>query len=184
MNKFTTLVAAVALSAFAGIASAAPITGDILFTGSINTDTDDVTTATVFTFNNPISVLFADFSFAPLLGQDITYSVLDLGVAPPLSPLWTGVGSDMVAYSFDLLEISSSVDGDTRTLSGIGLVTVGADTEDYSWRLTTQNPGAGSSPLTFSFSATQAAVPEPAITLLLATGLVGLGFARRTRKSA
>ncbi|MDX2503588.1 MAG: PEP-CTERM sorting domain-containing protein [Gammaproteobacteria bacterium] len=183
MNKFTKLVAAVALSAFAGIASAVPITGDILFTGTINTDTDDVTTATVFTFDNPINVAFADFSFAPLIGQDITYSTLDLGAALPLSPLWTGVGSDMVSYSFDLLAIASSVDTDTRTLSGIGLVTIGSDTKDYSWRLTTQNPGAGSTPLTFSFSATQAAVPEPAITLLLATGLVGLGFARRTRKT-
>ncbi len=173
-----------ALCLLSGAASAVPITGDLLFTGTYTTDTDSATTATVFTFNNPISVGFANQSFAALNGQDITYNVLDLG-ALPIASLWSAVGSDSVNYKFDLeLITKDTVDGNSRTINGIGTITIGADTETYAWAFTSQNPGAGNSPLTFSFSASQAKASEPALALLLGTGLIGLGVARRMRKAS
>jgi len=103
MKKFIKLLLATSLFALSGVASALPITGAIEFDGGMTTDTGDITTATVFTFLNPIDVTAATSTFAPLAGGTVTYNALDLN-SIPASPLWTAaVGG--VNYSYDLTAI-------------------------------------------------------------------------------
>jgi hypothetical protein len=177
MNKFHKYVIAFALTVFAGTASAIGISGTINFDGIYTTDTGDKNTATVFTFLNPVNVGAADGSFLPLNGGTVNYSPLTVGTLP-ISPLWssaTGPG-----YSFDLLAITADqLISSYRLITGNGLMTVGEDTATYSWEFSTQ--GTSTAAGIFTFSASQA--PEPALTLLLATGLIGFGVARKMRKT-
>jgi len=186
MINFKQILLAASLSVLSGIVSAVPITGGINFSGNLTTDTNDALTATVFTFSNPVSVGFADGSFSSLFTetQPITYSILDLNGAFPLAPLWSASNMAGDVFSFDLDSITSSTDGAVRNLKGLGVVTINGASADYVWNFSTQNPGLGNQPLTFTFSASQAQVSEPALALLLGTGLLGLGFSRKLRKKA
>ena len=184
MNTYTKLIAAIALTAFAGAASAT-IIGNIDFDGGFTGyEADGVTTADnlvaeVFKFENDIDVTAADGSLSFLLGTAVTYSTLDLN-AIPASPLWV---ADATTW-FNLESITvDTVSFNTRIVQGVGTLFLGGETATYNWEFSSQGDGSGN-PTIFSFSASQANVPEPAIALLLATGLIGFGFARRARKTA
>ena len=104
MKQLSTLLLALALTTFAGITSAVPITGSIEFDGGYTTDTGDKNTATVFTFLNPINVTSATGTFAPLSGGTVSYNPLDIN-GLPASPLWSATVSS-VNYSYDLTAIT------------------------------------------------------------------------------
>ena len=114
MKKLNKILIALSLFALSGIASAIPITGSIEFDGGYTTDTGDKSTATIFTFLNPIDVTAATGSFAPLSGGTVTYNALDLNNIP-VSPLWSATVAS-VNYSFDLNNILSDVNIGTYRL--------------------------------------------------------------------
>ena len=96
-----------------------------------------------------------------------------LGAVPSI---WS-VGS----FTFDLntmvVELQNS---SLLALSGTGLISSsnpGLDAANGKWTFTANATGSN---LTWSSSS----APEPAMVLLLAAGLIGFGFARKTRKSA
>lgn len=183
MNKIRTLLVALAMFTFAGTASAIP-TGNVTFFGGVAADTNDVTTAGTFSFGNVIST-GADGDFAPMTGQSVTWNNLDTTQPfAAVTPLWT-LDLAGTIYSFDLNAISfdSKYDGPlagSRVINGSGAMSItGLGSTFGRFLFSTQNINIGG---TFTFSAANA--PEPAITLLLATGLIGFGVARRARKSA
>lgn len=183
MKIFNKILLAISLLALSNAASAMVITGQIAFAGSTITDTDDIETATVFTFLNPIDVTAATGSFAALDGGTVTYNALDMG-SIPASPLWSAtVGT--VNYSFDLTNVTfDDFVADTfRIIRGNGFFTIGTDTQYGDWSFSTQNPGVDNGTSTeFSFSASQ--VPEPGVALLLGVGLIGFAVSRKLRKTA
>ena len=181
MNKFTTLIAVVILSAFASTANAVPITGRIDITG-VSQAIDDGTTAIGIDFLGGYTITsLAGFTptgtYAPLLGTSpaITMNDFLFTDATPIT-IWSFTESG-ITYSFDLGNITSVADATDLTgfkVRGTGVLKVtNFDDTNGSWVYTQSG---------ISFSSEN--VPEPAIALLLATGLIGFGFARRARKAA
>ncbi len=85
------------------------------------------------------------------------------------------------AFSFDLANLTVNQSGDQLALSGTGTLHLqGFDDAPGQFVFSSQGIGTG----TFSFSATDAPVPEPASMMLLGTGLFGLGGAIRRRRAA
>jgi len=179
--------------AFASVATAVPISGVINFAGEVTTNTNNVLTATTFNFLNPIDVTSSSGGFAPLAGDTVIYSSLTVPSAPfltpfgAISPLWSAnvLGTD---YSFDLTSLTANVASNllqSRTIAGLGTFTIddgsSVSTQAGIWRMTTQNPGTGSPVVRFSFSSVN--VPEPLAVGLVSLGLLGIGTARRLRKS-
>ena len=183
MNKFTKLLAATALTAFAGIASAVPITGSIGFAGAYTLDgtnflDSSTITRTDFEVHGDTSGSFLDegiVSGVIATGADFTYNPITV----PVPDIWS-VGSFMM----DLNNMSVDfISANTLVVTGNGIVSSTdplLDDSNGTWNFTANNLGAN---LTWSSSA-NVPVPEPAMALLLATGLIGFGFTRRARKAA
>lgn len=181
MNKFTKLITAVTLTAFAGIASAVPITGSIGFTGAYTIDGtnffDSTTiTRTTNTVNGIVTGSYASEGISA--GDVLTGPFADIIYNPtttPIANLWS-VGS----FTFNLNNMNVDFNnGTTLVLSGGGIVSssdAGFDDSFGTWNFTANKQGSN---LTWSSSA----APEPAMVLLLATGLIGFGFARKMRKA-
>ena len=182
MNKFNKLLAALALTAFAGVASAAAITGSIGFTGAYTHDgTSDLSDANQIFISTAAVEGITTGSFLDagiVAGDAATYSnfVFD-PVSTPIANIWT-----IDIFTFTLTSMSVDFqNAATLVLSGKGMFETTDNSLDDAfgdWTFTANDTGLN---LTWSSSA---AVPEPAITLLLATGLIGFGFARRARKAA
>ena len=167
MNKFNKLLAALALTAFAGVASAAAITGSIGFTGAYTHDGTDLNDATTITITSAEvqGVTSGSFLDAGIVdGTAATYSdfVFD-PVSTPIANIWS-VG----VFTFELTSMSVDFQsGALLALSGKGTFSTTDNSLDDAfgdWTFTANETGSN---LTWSSSA---AVPEPAIILLLATG--------------
>lgn len=180
MNNTRKFIIALALSAIASVASAVPITGSIGFNGAYTHDGTNLSDATqIFITDSHVSgVVTGSFAAAGITDGDIAaYSDFVFNpISTPISSIWSIVG-----FSFDLntmvVDFQSS---SLLALSGTGQITStdpGLDATGGDWTFTANETGSN---LTWSSSA----APEPAIVLLLATGLIGFGFARRARKSA
>ncbi len=189
MNKFTKLISASALLAFASAASALPtIVGDIAFSSETDAfwtpvDSADVATtlalstgitftAGVNGFDQNVVSANGDFSGTETTGVDF----LDFQFDPLTSgtPLWTfDFGGD--TYSFTMNAVTTLSKGNTSILlEGTGFMSIDGYEDTFgTWDFSGN---------TFSYSSS--AAPEPALILLLATGLIGFGFARRARKAA
>ena len=181
MNKLTKLITAVALTAFAGIASAVPITGSIGFTGAYTHDGANLLDATTI-FITPGTAAVAGVvtgSFAAegiTAGDTATYSDFTFNpISTPIANIWS-VGT----FSFTLNNMSVDFQSaNLLALSGSGLISssdAGLDDSYGKWTFTANDTGSN---MTWSSSA----APEPAMVLLLATGLIGFGFARKMRKA-
>jgi hypothetical protein len=181
MKKFSSILLAINLFALSGIVSAVPIGATIEFSGSYTTDTGNKDTATVFMFNNPITVEAAAESFAPLSGGNVHYNDLDINDLPA-SPLWYAT-IGIVNYSFDLNSITydnviTTRYSSYRFIEGIGTFTIGTESSSGFWSFSTQ--GGGSNGI-YSFSASNA--PGPAPLILMGLGLFGISVSHKLRKA-
>jgi len=176
-NPYLRLVLGLSLLALSGLASAQKITGTLIFSGSLTTDTNDVVTATVFTFNNPVTVDAANGDFTGI--NSVTYQ--DLDTNGPAGLLWSST-----RFTFELTSlVQDTVTGTApNRIRGIGGIGTLKDTDNIlentegTWTFSTQENSVNGK---FSFSAST--VPEPLTVSLLGLGLVGVGLARRAKSA-
>jgi PEP-CTERM motif len=113
---------------------------------------------------NGQAVVFQDFDFLPAFVAN--------------NPLWTFEAGGLT-YSFSMNSVSvlnSDPNDDQLGLFGTGVVSItGFDPTPGDWNFTAQSAGG----VTFSFSASTSAIPEPGSLLLLGLGLTGLAAAGR-----
>ena len=193
IKSYLGALAAVSLLLMAGAVSAAPISGDVTFTGSWEAKAADKTTdvgimeavhikflnarvdAALGDFAGPDSdgsvASFTDFTFDPFEG--------------PVTPLWTIV-VDGTTFSFDLENVTHSrQSASLLLLSGTGTITAsgpgsaGFDATEFMWAFSGNSTGS-----ILSFSAVSVNVPEPSVVGLLGLGLIAMGAVGVRRRNA
>ena len=179
MKNFKQLILAFGIFAITGSASAIPISGDIGFTGDYHTDTGSLGDATQIFIDNVTVSGSTTGSFAAeniKAGDAASYSGFTFNPTGPVTGLWS-VGS----FTFTLNTMSLDYQSDFAIiLSGTGMTSStdkDLDNNYGDWIFTANTSGSN-----FTFSSSSS-VPEPAVILLLATGLLGFGFARKARKT-
>jgi hypothetical protein len=177
-------------------AQAAGVTGDITFTGTVNLNTTSAGTATMVTGWHGLSTtpssglpqvqdVDGDFATFVTAGDGVTFVHPWSFNSGAIASFWSVDG-----FTFDLISSSIPSGGQGFDIHGKGFVAVngvgivsghGFDATPINFGFTTQDPSADGQ---FSFSASSAAVPEPAtmISLLSGSSLLGaLMFIRRRR---
>ena len=165
-----------------GAAVAAPIQGDIAFSGRLTFDTGNINTANSITSWTNTRVELGDGDFSSLApNTPATFAApWQFNPSIPLNSLWSVGG-----FTFDLLTATILQQGSGfLSITGSGIVsstTLGLDPTPGTFHFSSQNPGVGG---TFSFSAA-AEVPEPPVYALLGVGILFCAqrFLRNRRSS-
>ena len=163
---------------------AAPIVGEISFSGSYVVDNSNLSLATKFTsFGNVTVSLGPTGDYTGLAGVSVTHSPFTFSPLPAggVVPLWSIPSQP--GTSFDLLTLSVDFKSPTiLLLTGKGTAHMaGRDNTPGTWILSANTLGS-----TFSFSSTNASnpnpppVPEPG-TVLFGIAILGVTAIRRRR---
>ncbi len=200
------LLASLVTAATIGAASAAPITGGFSLTSFAGTYVGGSATATTATgldfgaagggtgngygTNGTALVGNASGSFAALGGSLANVADISLGngVANPYTTNpFVAFTNSTLTLNFSNASLTRSPLGTSITISGTGTFTDGiaADTTQGTFSLSTSNQNGSSGDVNFTFTSNASTtVPEPMSIGLLGAGLIGLGAARRKRRSA
>jgi PEP-CTERM motif len=161
----------------AGLAAATPITGAIIFNGGVTLN-NPVGTATWVT-GWDAKVFASSLPGVALAGSTVNFKTpwvfSPINTGAPIANFWS-VG----VYTFSLASWTiNNQDAAQLSIDGIGTISAsGFDPTPGTWHFSTQTNDVGG---VFSFSASSAAVPEPASLLLLTAGIGGLGLFRRRK---
>jgi hypothetical protein len=182
--------AAVSLVLATGAASAAPIQGDVTFSGAWEgraadtTSTVAIEAAVHIAFLNPVTVSQAIGDFEGAAGAAATYTSFTFDpFIGPIAPLWTFEAGG-ITFSFNLKDITLGMQTESQlTLTGTGTVkAAGFDNTAFNWTFSGDSTTAF---LSFSSSAFSAySVPEPSAIGLLGLGLLAMGAVGVRRRSA
>lgn len=178
MNRYITFAAPVLLS-LTGLlcveTSAAPIVGEISFSGSYTIDSSNLVAATKFlSFSNVTVSLGATGDYAGLDGVGVTHSPFTFDPFPVggVNPLWSIPSQP--GTSFDLSSVSIDFESPyILVLSGQGIAhKTGKDNTIGTWVLSANTLGS-----TFSFSSTNASLPNGGTTPVPEPGTAIFGIA-------
>jgi len=174
IKSASAFVLALALSA---ASYALPITGGISFGGQITPNTGNLNTATSVSFG-AVAVLDTAGTFATVpIFTPTTFNPLAFNPFPGggIQPLWTVMG-----FSFDLNALTQilQLGNNALEIRGTGIFKNAAYDDTNGTFIFTANQGGG----TFSWSASNAAVPDSGTTVaLLGAALVAMGLISRRR---
>ena len=193
LSRLCAVAAAVASVAFAGSASAIPISVgfNIAALGTFTANTGDVTTAATITNGSPTQVgaiIFNNIGLAT--GMAVTLNPNPMGVT--VGSVFTKSFTTLLGTFVETLTVMSI----TPTANALGVLAVGTivqtvgtgfDPTPVTWSAAyTQNAGTGTQ-INASFNnatAPPTQIPEPTSLALVGLALVGAGFVSRKRKSA
>ncbi|MFO7689811.1 MAG: PEP-CTERM sorting domain-containing protein [Cryobacterium sp.] len=193
MKSYLGTVAAVSLLLVSGAVSAAPIQGDVTFTGSWEPRAADTTTKV--SIPNAVHIAFlaaeVDAALGDFAGSEGPADYTDFTFDPftgPIVPLWTIVANG-ITFSFTLEAVTVGLQTNTLlVLQGTGTViasgpgSAGFDPTAFFWEFSGNDTG---SILSFSaIAANVADVPEPSVVGLLGLGLIAMGAVGVRRRSA
>jgi hypothetical protein len=187
-NLSKTMLAVLAAGAiscvlFSEQAQAVTITGGVSMSGGYTTNTGNLNTATAFTSFTGVflSSVSGSYTPVPVGGGSPVVTMIPFSFNPfpggGVIPLWSFAYLG-VTYSFDLTALTSMMQpgDDTLTLKGHGILHISGFQDTVGSWLFTANQAGG----TFSFSSSNAAVPDGGTTVaLLGLGLAGVGVLRR-----
>jgi hypothetical protein len=197
-SKIISNTVAIGTLCFAGVSSAAFITGQIEFTGnSVVTGTSagfivDFSDYTAVDYMLVSPFKSTDIAGAQALASNGTGDLASIvGLAAtmsdfnstglPIAPLWVtdDFSFDLTSLTVDLFTLTSLGAVNNVTLSGVGLLssTIGLEDTAYTWDYSSQGG--------LIFSANSSQVSEPSIVALMGFGLLGMAvFRLRKQKSA
>jgi len=161
-------------------ASATPITGGISFAGQGTPDNFDLSLAAQIVFGGVILVTATNGSYAIVpVGAAVTVASPLVFVPPTLpAPLWSITATPGISFDATSMVVTNQT-SEHVDISGLALAHFpGLDDTPGSYIFTLNSLGG-----TFSFSASNAALPEPATLVMLGSALVGLvAFRRKFRR--
>ena len=189
--KILTLMGAAAILALAQTTQAVPITGAIGFAGNANLNTGTAATATTaiswfgaFTPNPVVqSVSGAIATILPAQTQVVVAAPWNFTTSAVYAPFWSVLGTPGINFELLNTEYMRGVLGGNAyvAIDGTGVLSApGYDPTPWSFSVTFQDPSTVPDNNTFTFSASQASVPDGGTTaVLLGAFLSSIAFIKR-----
>ena len=190
-KMLVTLVGAVAVLALVQTVQGVPITGAIGFAGNANLNTGTAATATTvvswsgaFTPNPVVqSVSGAIAGIIPAQTQIVFAAPWNFTVSSAITPFWNVLGTPGINFQLLSSQFVRGILGGNPyvAIAGTGILNAtGYDATTWNFSVTFQDPSTVPANQTFTFSASQASVPDGGTTvMLLGAALSGMALIKR-----